>query len=47
MGNNFCVLDGEKGTVVVIFGEEKDEGAVWCGDGGGLVVVGLDLGAKK
>ena len=23
-----CVLDGEKGTVVVIFGEEKDEGDV-------------------
>ncbi|KAB5538392.1 hypothetical protein DKX38_015925 [Salix brachista] len=40
-----CVLDGEKGTVVVIFGEEKDEGAevylsprlckkVYGGDGG-------------
>lgn len=37
-------FDGEKATVVVIFGEEEDEGAV-CG--GGLEVVGLDLGAKK
>lgn len=40
-------FDGEKATVVVIFGEEEDEGAVCGGDGDGLVVVGLDLGAKK